>query len=479
MREASILDPVHPGLAPQIWSDPDADEPVLKPHVADFIKHTVYHALEANGYRSPKQWLKLVLTGSLTTYQYSDESDCDVSLFVDSAAFPEWSRAEMIGLMISQVDGTVIPGSPFPLQDFVVSRKLKPADLYRPGLRSGYLIDEHRWIVPPERSRIHNVEQQENAAYMEGLQAADKMDRLLRYEPDKAVQYWHQIHKRRMRDQTKGKGDFSDSNIIYKFLSARGLFPKLEEATGEHIAAWGDNGMWSEVQPIRPSELSSPTAIERGHSRPVSPEEWYDAENQGKLAYEDTAAQADGTEGMDQAWPQLKQRAWQNVQEPWGGDTINAATGQPIEGSPDAYALTVKPHGVDSVSIPIGSPQHHFNAAMDEARQRFGNVLQRQNHHLGVFRDEDVNRIDFDPVLVVNNLRDAENIGAHTRNIGGAYHFKSGDGFWPPHVPDEHLAAGTAWDPVKPFPSFAQFRSANRTELAPVWYPQEPWSQSA
>jgi hypothetical protein len=39
-------------------------------------------------------------------------------------------------------------------------------------------------------------------------------------------------------------------------------------------------------------------------------------------------------------------------------------------------------------------------------------------------------------VLVVNNLDDVESVGAYTHAIGGAYHFQSGDGFWPPHIAD-------------------------------------------
>lgn len=236
---ASILDPVQPTLSPFIWEHPEAPEPFLKPKVANYIRRTIYGVLERHGYSDPHEWLRLVLTGSLTTYQYADDSDCDISLFVDSAVFPEWSRGEMIGIMISEVDGgqAIIPGTPYPLQCFVVARKFQPTDLYKPGLRSGYDIDHGRWIVAPDKQRSHDVQAQEYGAYAYGLQMADKMERLLRYEPDKAEQFWHQIHTRRMRDQTAGKGDYSDSNIVYKFLAKRGLLPEIAQLTGEHIAA--------------------------------------------------------------------------------------------------------------------------------------------------------------------------------------------------------------------------------------------------
>lgn len=783
----NILDVVHDELPPNVWDNPTSPKPVLKPVHAHWITTHIYKVLDKHGYSSPEKWLTLVLTGSLTTYQYGPESDCDVSLFVNATQLPEWSRAEMVGIMVEYGDGVILPGTSYPMQCYVVPHGIKPADLYKPGLRSGYDIQKHHWFEPPDPSRAHDVQAQENGFYTYALEQADKMERLLRYEPQKAVQFWHQIHARRRRDQQAGKGDFSEANIVYKFLANRGLFPEIAQVSGEHIASefpdysngfgyhpmgeepldqpvneepldqllhsrtaatlpkskipieemtpeqlavyraaqerakieslqwlndnprspenivdhwnqttpehrdqgmswyqdahqaaqqiaqdrgitvnqaaglianyspqqhwaanlemasraaageriggkkrpgqrgwlaskhqaavaarilrgedyhnifkgkkitsfghliehgqdtdpnnpmvvvdrhalgvahggYADDGIYAHskvsaavrkngsspvyddvsdmyrqaadminanggyngvpiqphqlqaatwltrqrlnaeggysandptvavrtrkvaensvnnwnayaaehhpalvgktpgtgfsaqtgagavrepafaktaetipmTEPIRPYELSSPTAIERGHSRPVSPEEWHSVAENGRQLYESYAANADGTQGLDAQWPWLKEHGWQSVQQPWGGATINAATGAPIEGQPDLYALTAKEPGMQTVSIPINAQREHFMSAMDEARRRFAHLLERANHHLGIFRDEDVNRIDFDPVLVTDNLPDAEAIGAHTRNIGGAYHFQSGDGFWPCHVP--------------------------------------------
>lgn len=209
---------------------------MLKPVHAHWIKSRVYKTLEDAGYTDVEQWLTLVLTGSLTTYQFSNDSDVDISLFVDSKIFPEWSRAEMIAVMVDKLDGKVLPGTPHLLQDFVVGEGIKPGDLYKPGLRSGYNIDNNKWIVPPERDRAHDVKSEEAGFYAWSLQCADKMERLLRYEPDAAIQYWHQIHAKRQRDMRAGKGDFAESNILYKMLSQRGLFPEISQASGEYIA---------------------------------------------------------------------------------------------------------------------------------------------------------------------------------------------------------------------------------------------------
>lgn len=235
-KTANILDPIHDTLDPRMWDNPASPEPTLKSEHSKFIHRKIYSTLEEHGYDGAERWLKLVLTGSLTTYQYSDLSDCDVSLFIDSTNLPEWSRAEMIGIMVQYCDGTIVPGTPFPLQDYVVSRKLSPQDLYKPGLRSGYDLATDKWIVPPDKSRVHDVEAEYNLAYTQALEAADKMDRLLKFEPLQAARYWHTIHKKRMRDMQHGLGDFSNSNIVYKMLANRGYFTRLEALTGEHIA---------------------------------------------------------------------------------------------------------------------------------------------------------------------------------------------------------------------------------------------------
>jgi prophage maintenance system killer protein len=235
-RTANILDPIHDALDPRVWDDPASPEPKIKQEHSEFLHEKVYSTLEAHGYDGMERWLSLVFTGSLTTYQYDDHSDVDISLFVDVKRFPEWSRAELIGVMIENCDGTLLPGTPFPLQCFVVPSSVTKQDLYKPGLRSGYDLATDTWIVPPDKNRVHDVEHEMNEAYTVALENADKMDRLLRYEPDKAVQFWHQIHERRKRDQAKGKGDYAPSNITYKMLANRNLMPKIEEVSGEYLA---------------------------------------------------------------------------------------------------------------------------------------------------------------------------------------------------------------------------------------------------
>jgi hypothetical protein len=130
----------------------------------------------------------------------------------------------------------------------------------------------------------------------------------------------------------------------------------------------------------------------------------------------------------------LKEETYAQVQNEWGGATIDSHTGKPVAQGADRFAITVKDKGVETVSIPIDATREQFDAAMDTARQRFGPILEREQHHLGVFRDDDMGRIDFDPVLVIDKRADVDTIGAASRSIGGAYNFADGNGYWPPHV---------------------------------------------
>ena len=232
-KETNILDPISMYLDPTVWDDPDSPQPKLKEDHRLWIHYFIVNALDSQGYTRSDQWLSLVLTGSLTTYQYSTDSDCDISLFIDTEALPDWSRAEMIGIMMEMCDGVLLPGTSHPLQCYVVDPEFSKDDLYKPGLRSGYDITENRWIVAPEKNRSHDVKQEMNAIYVTALEGADKMEKLLKYEPYKAVMYYKQIHRRRKADMEAGKGDYSTSNIIYKMLDSRGLLKQIHDLSEE------------------------------------------------------------------------------------------------------------------------------------------------------------------------------------------------------------------------------------------------------
>jgi hypothetical protein len=182
---------------------------------------------------------------------------------------------------------------------------------------------------------------------------------------------------------------------------------------------------------IRASDLSTSDAR---RSRSVDSAEFQKIAHRGagKLVNRMDASQE--PKGLNKNWDHVVDHAYEASREEWGGTTVHSRTGKPLGTKGNQYALTVRDPGMESVSVKPDAPKEQFAGAMEEARSRYSSILSRKDHHLGVFHDADKGSIDIDPVVVVKNRRDVEDIGAYTRATGGAYHFKSGDGFWPPHV---------------------------------------------
>lgn len=187
------------------------------------------------------------------------------------------------------------------------------------------------------------------------------------------------------------------------------------------------------------------TAAEaRGDSRPVSHEEFQRLANIGRQQLEGYAQNAKKIDLTESQWSGVKDRAYAEATKSWGGATIDLHTGRSLPQGVNAYAITVKrlalverssdKNAKGTVSVHENASKEEFNAAMELAKSRFGYTLARENHYLGVFHDDDAGRIDIDPVIVVSKSRDVETIGAASHSIGGAYNFKDGLGYWPPHV---------------------------------------------
>lgn len=185
----------------------------------------------------------------------------------------------------------------------------------------------------------------------------------------------------------------------------------------------------------REPDITPITADEtRGNSRAVSADEFQSLAQEGRQRLGSMRQHQSPPKGLDDNWDDIKASGYRAAQESWGGATIDAHTGEAVASDANKYALTVKPPGVETVSIPQDATQGEFNAAMDKARRQFESELRNEQHCLGIFHDDDKGTIDIDPVLVVDNLHDVETIGAYTHNIGGAYCFADGNGYWPPHV---------------------------------------------
>jgi len=180
----------------------------------------------------------------------------------------------------------------------------------------------------------------------------------------------------------------------------------------------------------------------RGNSRPVSMDEFQELARKGNSWIDQAKNGRQPITGLDGPhWELVKQRSYAEARKSWGGETIDTDTGQPLPQGADLFALSVKPRGMDTVSVPEHASYAEFSQAMDQAKERFRSALERRSFYLGVFHDDENHRIDIDPVAIVDSVDLVEQVGAYTRAIGGAYRFSDGNGYWPPHVPDSVTTA--------------------------------------
>jgi tRNA nucleotidyltransferase (CCA-adding enzyme) len=237
---ANILDPIHKSLDPDVFDHPEQTAPLLKPRLNRWVKNLIYSTMRDAGWPEPKKYANLVLTGSLTTYQWAAHSDFDVSLWIDSVVMPEWVRGSLISLMIETCDGTIVPGTTHPIQCYVVGKQTRKEDLYKPGLRAGFDLDTNKWLVHPEKQHSVDVNKEFPALINYCQMVQDKMQLLLKYDAYGSKTYWDRIHHQRMRDMKAGKGDYAQSNVVYKWLLNANLGPLIEQVTGERVAGMLD-----------------------------------------------------------------------------------------------------------------------------------------------------------------------------------------------------------------------------------------------
>lgn len=201
-----------------------------------------------------------------------------------------------------------------------------------------------------------------------------------------------------------------------------------------------------QFDPIKHSDLS-PSGQEPGRSRAVSHEEFQSIAAKGHADLEKMRSKTNDISALHSNYGDVKSHAYENSREPWGGGTYNPRTAAPVNfHMPDKHTLSVRDPGQETVTVHANASREKFNQAMDTAKDRFGKNLTHGSHYLGVFHDADKKQIEIDPVVVVGDPSGkhrqevgharAESIGAATRATGGAYHFASGNGVFPPHVAD-------------------------------------------
>ena len=174
-----------------------------------------------------------------------------------------------------------------------------------------------------------------------------------------------------------------------------------------------------------------------------TPEEFDELAAKGKEHYDRLLADKRPTTAFndEDQWKDICSGAYKAAQESWGGQTIDPATGKAIERS-KGFSLQVRAPGEKQLTVPEDASEDEFNEMMERARKEYAEKLKGKEVYLGVFRDDDNNRIDFDPVTIVDTEAEVDSLGAYTHAVGGAYDFATGNGHFPPHVASNRTCPG-------------------------------------
>jgi hypothetical protein len=134
------------------------------------------------------------------------------------------------------------------------------------------------------------------------------------------------------------------------------------------------------------------------------------------------------------------QAAVDAAQQEWGGVTIDAHGGGVVSQAsqpPDPLSVSMRDEGQGSVIVSaaaVAADPGALMAAMQQAQTQFADQLSAQSAALGMFRDMESGTVQFDPVLVVQGVSTARDVGAYTQATGGAFRMSDGNGYWPGHV---------------------------------------------
>ncbi len=128
---------------------------------------------------------------------------------------------------------------------------------------------------------------------------------------------------------------------------------------------------------------------------------------------------------------QLIRNVYEKVQQSWGGSTINQTTGAQVPDGADKYAVTT----TETISIDQNASYADFKAAYQQSQSQFGS----RAPYIGVFHDDVKGTIDFNGTQVVGSKAAVDALyNAGNPVSGGAYHFASGNGYWPQGTPSQY-----------------------------------------
>ncbi len=155
-KHASILDYVNPGLDLDVWGQ----DGKLLPEHAKTIMDIINREIKAEKLAGQEQWIEQVkIIGSLTTYQYTFDSDLDIHISTDLKKFMELNKPNLTPEEANEFlldihrrvrrEAPLLPGTQHPMEIFfeneLTELEGQPVTKSRTGV---FDILTNEWLVP-------------------------------------------------------------------------------------------------------------------------------------------------------------------------------------------------------------------------------------------------------------------------------------------------------------------------------------------
>jgi hypothetical protein len=220
-------------LNPKIWVSPSTPEPKIKSEIRDALLEIAYQFIDFLGVEVFIE--DVVMTGSLCNYNWSSFSDVDLHLMVDMEQFPK-EQVEIYKEIFNLKKILFNKNYDIKIKGYDV--ELYVQDVTEEHTSGGiYSILYDRWNEIPkkeqikiDKSSIKNKANDWMTSIDKVIENASKTDldeakRLIKKYKDKLKKY--------RQSGLEKKGEFSNENLVFKYLRRNGYIEKLFDFENE------------------------------------------------------------------------------------------------------------------------------------------------------------------------------------------------------------------------------------------------------
>lgn len=228
-KSASILQSftVRDELNPKIWVDSKSKDTKMKSEIRESLLEIAYQFIE---YLKVNVFIEdIVMTGSLCNYNWSDFSDVDLHLMIDYNQFPE-DQVEIYKELFNIKKLLFNKNHNIKIKKFDV--ELYCQDSSEAHFSSGmYSILFDEWIETPKKESVKiDKDLIENKAkkWMKDIDLL--MKHVSNEDLEEAKELIGKFKEKLKKYRTSGlekKGEFSNENLVFKFLRRNGYIEKL------------------------------------------------------------------------------------------------------------------------------------------------------------------------------------------------------------------------------------------------------------